>query len=143
MIDFTESYDAFIDVTASEKPSDLVSIQDGEAIFEEYERVRRAELFGSMLMTHLTTMPRESPKPDKDGYIPETTASDTLLSPDGFVAYNGSLPVYDIELSETKNNKQLFRETRKMSVMTKIAKEVTMKQGLDMSCDRQDEDIVW
>ena len=28
-------------------------------------------------------------------------------------------------------------------MMTKIAKEVTMKQGLDMSCDRQDEDIIW
>ena len=127
MIEFTESYDAFIDVSAAKEPSNHASIQDGEAIFEEYERVRRSEIFASLLMTHLTTMPRAPPKPDKDGYIPETTASDSLLAPDGFVAYNGSLPVYNLELSETKRDKQLFRETRKMSMMTKIAKEVTMK----------------
>ena len=40
MIDFTESYDAFIDVSAAREPSNNSSIQDGEAIFEEYERVR-------------------------------------------------------------------------------------------------------
>ena len=30
-----------------------------------------------------------------------------------------------------------------MTILNKISKEVTMKQGLDLSIDRQEEEIIW
>ena len=105
MLAFAEGYDAFINVAAMGKPSLKASIQDGVGIFEEYERVRKAELLSSLLLTHLATAPRQLPKKDAiTGEIPDTTASDSFLTPDGYVAYNGSLPVYDLELCEGKEN---------------------------------------
>ena len=87
------------------------SIKDGVEIFEEYERIRRTELMGSLLMTHLATMPRAYPAVDpKTGLVPETSASHSLMSPDGYIGYNGFLPVYDIDLCENKDDKKIMKE---------------------------------
>ena len=32
---------------------------------------------------------------------------------------------------------------QQMTILTKVAKAVTMKQGLDLSIDRTEEDVVW
>ena len=105
MLEFAEGYDAFIDVTSMRKPPLKASIKDGVEIFEEYERIRRHELLGSLLMTHLATMPREYPTINpKTGLMPDTSASDSLLSPDGYVAFNGFLPTYDIDLCTGKDD---------------------------------------
>ena len=59
-------------------------------------------------MTHLATMPREFPKIDQvTGLLNETTASDSLITPDGYMGFKGSLPVYDIELCESKGDKKI------------------------------------
>jgi hypothetical protein len=101
MKEFAEGYDAFVNVASITKPSLTASIKDGVAIFEEYERIRKTELLSSLLMTHLATAPRKLPEANKKtGEIPVTTASDSFLTPDGYVCYNGSMPVYDIDLCE-------------------------------------------
>ena len=90
------------------KPKLQASIKDGVEIFEEYERIRRTELLGSLLMTHLATVPRKPPEIDKVTGLPnETTATDSFLTPDGYVGFNGSLPVYDINLCESKDDKKI------------------------------------
>ena len=61
MTEFAEGYDAFIDVSSLGKQKLQASIKDGIEIFEEYERIRKTELLGSLLMTHLATMPRKAP----------------------------------------------------------------------------------
>ena len=56
MFEFTDGYDAMINLAAMQKPALTASIKDGEAIFEEYERIRKAELLSSLLLTHLGTV---------------------------------------------------------------------------------------
>ena len=55
MYEFTDGYDAMINLAAMQKPALTASIKD-EAIFEEYERIRKAELLSSLLLTHLGTV---------------------------------------------------------------------------------------
>ena len=57
MFEFTDGYDAMINLAAMQKkPALTASIKDGEAIFEKYERIRKAELLSSLLLSHLGTV---------------------------------------------------------------------------------------
>ena len=144
MSEFTIDYDAIINLAALQAPALKASIKDGEAIFEEYEWIRKAELLSSLIMTHIATAPRKLPEPDKHtGVIPDITASDSFLAPDGYICYNGSMAVYDPTCVERIEEKKRQKEVESLTILNKIAGCVQMKQALDLSNDRQEEDVIW
>ena len=122
MLEFTVDYDAMINLAALQKPALSASIKDGEAIFEEYERIRKAELLSTLLMTHIASAPRKLPVPDKhSGITPAITASDSFLAPDGYICYNGSMAVYDPASVEGMKELKRRKEVESLTILDKIA----------------------
>ena len=115
-------------INLQDKPILNASISDGTAIFEEYERIRKAELLSSLLMAHLATTPRKLPEPDKhSGIVPDITASNSFTHPDAYICFNGDMAIYDASKCEGILEKKRQKEIGEISILTKVAKCVTMK----------------
>ena len=70
-------YDAIINLAKPPQPL-TADLTDGEALFEEYEKVRRYHLQSSILMVHL--------------------AACQMTSPDAYILFNSRLSAYNYEL---------------------------------------------
>ena len=83
MSEFADDYDAMVNLAGVGNPPLEASLSDesGEDLFEEYDRVRRSDMYSSLLLAHLATH---------------------HLTPDGYVLFNSNLPCFDQEQAMSK-----------------------------------------
>ena len=95
-------------------------VTDGIQLFEQYEEFRKANIYSSILMTHLASH---------------------YLSPNGYVGWNGSFDVFNGVENLPDFKKKVYLENT--GIIEAIGKQTTMKQGLDLSIDRMDENVIY
>lgn len=82
MSGFAQEYDAMINLAAIGKPTLSATLGgDSLELFDEWDRLRRAEIHSSLLLVHLAA---------------------NYLSPNGYVALSGDLNVLDPALSSNQ-----------------------------------------
>ena len=112
MRDFAPDYEAMVNVAGvGREPLEASLADDGELLFEEYERVRKSDMYSSLLLAHLATH---------------------HLTADGYLLFNSNLPAFN--MAQTIGNRN-----QRQTVLQKIVKAANLKQGLDLSLNRTDE----
>ena len=108
-------YDAIVNLAAPPRTYQLESsLTSGYELFDEYERIKRYELYSSLLTAHLAA---------------------NHLSPDGYVVFKSELAAYNYDLVPKK--------TRRPHLLTFVANSTTTQQAMNLAENRSDEQIVW
>lgn len=108
-------YDAIINIAAIPRNNPLISkLTDGFELFDEYERIKRYELYSSLLTAHLAAH---------------------HLSPDGYILFKSQLASFNFDLVPKK--------TEEPNLLTFVANSTVSKQALDLATDRTDEQIIY
>ena len=97
--DVAPEFDAIINIAATPRSNPISApLTDANALFEEYERVKRYEMYSSLLTAHLAA---------------------THASPDCYILFNSRLAAYNYNLVPKKTEKPSVLSFVKNATVTK------------------------